>query len=152
MASSTASFLKSYRYDTSQLTLNSYQKGARHFNALFGILALNTTAILVAECEDLFGFSTAGHQVVNRIFYVELDPNKIVDHCASLLACDVAAPVKRLIWEQNDNKQLDGIAWGPAVEGFNNKTYPTIALTFEDDENIGVHFELFLFDVDQLTS
>ena len=99
LASSTAHYLKSYRYDTSQLSLNSYQKGARHFNALFGILALNTTSILVAECEDLFGFSTAGHQVVNRIFYVELDPNKTVDHCALLLACDVAAPVKHLIWE-----------------------------------------------------
>merc|ERR1711892_326305 len=110
LASSTATYLESYRYDTSQLTLKSYQQGARHFNALFGILAINTTSILVAECEDLFGFYQAGRQVVNRIFYVELDPNKTVDHCESLLSCSVAAPVKYLIWEQHDNKQLDGVA------------------------------------------
>ena len=152
LSSSTAKFLKSYRYDTSQLTLESYQKGARHFNALFSILAINETSIIVAECEDLFGFAIEGHKVVNRIFYVELDPEKTVDHCTSLLECNVAAPVKRLLWEQKDNKHLDGIAWGPVLKDPNNQSYPTIALAFEDDANFGVYFELFTFNLDELTS
>lgn len=152
LSSSTAKFLKSYRYDTSQLTLESYQKGARHFNALFSILAINETSLIVGECEDFFGFAIEGHKVVNRLFYVELDEKKTVDHCASLLECDVPAPVKRLIWEQNDDKQLDGIAWGPVLKDSSNQSYPTLALTFEDDANFGVHFELFTFNLEELLS
>ena len=115
-SSSTENFIKSYRCDTSQITLSSLQKGARHFHALFDILALDETSLLMAECEDLFGFGNTGHEVVYSIFYVEVDPVNTVDHCASLLDCDVTAPVKRLVWERQADKQLDGIAWGPVAK------------------------------------
>jgi len=151
-STSTPKFLHSYRYDTSHLTIKSLQKGARHFNGLLGVLALDSTTLLVAECEDFWGFGSEGNKMVNRIFYVELDTDKTVDHCFSLLDCDVSAPVKRLIWERHDDKQLDGIAWGPVIQDANEQYRPTIALTFDDDDRLGVHFELYTLNVDELQS
>jgi len=52
----TAKYVKSYRYTTSQLTFSSLQKGARHFNALYGLLAIDENRFLVAESEDFFGY------------------------------------------------------------------------------------------------
>lgn len=143
----TATYLKSLRYDTSRLTLTSYQKGARHFNGLSGIIALNETSFLVAELEDLTGFGTIGQKTVNRIFFIDLDFENSVDHCQSLLSCDVLAPTKKLVWERKDDKQLDGLAWGPVGDDGR----PTVALTFENDEKFGAHFELFSLDLDSLS-
>ena len=143
----TAHYLKSYRYDTSKFSMKSYQKSARHFNGLFGILAINETSLLVAECEDLMGFGTIQQRIANRIYYVELMPSDTVDHCTSLLTCDINAPTKRLIWERDYEKyQLDGMAWGPKTKDDS----PTIALTFENDDKIGVHFELYVLNIDEL--
>ena len=144
--SSTAQYLKSFRYDTSHLTLKSYQKGAAHFNALFGILAIDDTSFLVAECEDLTGFRLAGKKIVNRIFYVQLKDDETVDHCTSLLECDIDAPLKRLVWENNGDTDLEGLAWGPVLEDGRK----SIALTFENDDKIGVHFELFAFNPNKI--
>ena len=113
----TSTYLKSFRYDTSQLTIGSYQKGARHFNALMGMLALDESRFLMVETEDFYGFRKNQQRVINRIFYVEIDPSKTIDHCATLLDCDVDAPPKRLVWEREDNIQLDGIGWGPVWDG-----------------------------------
>lgn len=115
------------------------------------MVAVNENSLLIVECEDFFGFGTAGHRVTNRIFYVELDPEKTVDHCESLQDCDVPAPEKRLVWERNDDdKQLDGIAWGPMVSvDDSGGVVSTIALTFEDDNKIGVHFELYSLDIEE---
>ena len=114
-------------------------------NALFGLLALNETSILSTECEEFLGFGSSSHKVINRIFHVTLDPTKTVDHCHSLLDCNVPAPTKRLIWEwRNDNKQLDGIALGPMVTiDETGETIPTVALAYENDDRFGVYFELF---------
>ncbi len=129
---STATYINSFRYDTSHLTLKSYQKGARHFNALFGMLALNETSLLMIETEDLTAFSD--RKIVNRLFYVEVDSNSTVDHCQSLLACDIDAPVKYLVWEREDDHHLDGISWGPKLDDGRL----TVALTFEKDGKISL--------------
>jgi len=144
--SSTITYLKSFRYDTSRLTLKSYQKGASHFNALFGILAFNETSLLVAECEDLTSVGRMGQRIVNRIFYVELNGNETVDHCISLLNCDIAAPAKRIIWEREDGMQLDGMAWGPVLEDGRK----SVALSFENDDKFGVHFELYALNSNEI--
>jgi len=141
--STTAYYLKSYRYDTSKLTLKSYQKSSSHFNALFGILALDEKSLLVAECEDLT--TTSRQRIVNRIYYVELS-GQTVDHCHSLLECDVGAPLKRLVWERDGEEQLDDITWGPILDDGRR----SIALTFENDKKIGVHFELFALNEEEL--
>ena len=92
-------YLKTFRYDTSQLTMKSYQKGARHFNGLFGFITLDDNRFLVVECEDLtiFGF-TGRHEVLNRIFYVELsdEENTISQECHSLLECFSTIPPKKI--------------------------------------------------------
>ena len=62
-----------------------------------------------------------------------------MDHCKSLLSCDVGPPLKRLIWESDGNSQLDGMAWGPSLQDGRK----SVALTFENDEEVGVHFELY---------
>jgi hypothetical protein len=142
----TAEYVKSFRYDTSHLTMKSFQKGARHFNAMFGILALADDRFLVLECEDLTGFGTAGQKIINRIFYVVLDDANSVDHCHSLLDCSVGPPTKRLVWERRDTLQLGGIAFGPALEDGT----PTIALAFENDDKVGLHVELFALDMAEL--
>ncbi len=126
---STATYINSFRYDTSHLTLKSYQKGARHFNALFGMLALNETSLLMIETEDLTGFTLSKRKIVNRIFYVEVNSNYTVDHCSSLLNCDIDAPVKYLVWERDDEHHLDGISWGPKLDDGRS----TVALTFEKE-------------------
>ena len=123
----TATYINSFRYDTSHLTLESYHKSARHFNALFGMLALNETSLLMIETEDLTGFSY--RKIVNRIFYVEVDSSATVDHCPSLLNCDIDAPTKYLVWERCDDHHLDGISWGPELDDGRL----TVALTFEKD-------------------
>lgn len=105
------------------------------------MVAFNETAFLIAECEELSA-TIDSQTVTNRIFYVELDANATVDHCYSLLDCDIKAPSKRLIWErQNEKKQLDGIAWGPNQ---------TIAIVYENDDKIGTHIELFTLDEDEI--
>ena len=145
-AKPTASFLKSFRYDTSQLTIKTYQKGARHFNALFGMLALSESSFLMVECEDFHGFGKNNKKIINRIYHVEIDPSETVDHCSTLLECSVDAPLKRLVWEREDTIQLDGIGWGPVwIDG-----RPTVALTFEQDAKIGLHIELYALDIDEL--
>lgn len=142
----TATYIKSLRYDTSQLTIASYQKGARHFNALTGILAIDESSFLMAEVEDFYGFGKNQHKIINRIFYVVIDPNKTVDDCSTLTNCAVDAPLKRLIWERTDKFQLDGFGWGPK----SNDGRPTVALTFENDLDIGLHIELYALNVDEL--
>ena len=142
----TATFVKSFRYDTSQLTIQSYQKGARHFNALMGMLTLDESSFLIAESEDFYGFGKNQQRIINRIFYVEIDPSVTVDHCSTLLVCSVDAPVKRLVWEREDKVQLDGIGWGPKMKDGR----PTVALTFENDVSVGLHIELYALDVDEL--
>ncbi len=143
----TATYIRSYRYDTSPLTLNSVQKSAKHFNGLFGMLALSENELLMIETEDFDGFGT--RSVIQRIFYTVLDSSAAVDHCYSLNDCDVAAPLKYLVWEGNMNYQLDAITFGPAVF-VDGQEVRTIALVFEDDFNIGARFELYTIDVDML--
>ena len=144
--SSTSTYLKSFRYDTSRLTVESYQKSASHFNGLFAILALDEASLLVVECEDLTGVGKVRQKITNRIFYVKFNNSKTVDHCSSLLDCDVEAPTKYLIWERKDDKQLDGIAWGPEFDDGRR----SVALSFENDEKVGVHFELYALNEDEL--
>lgn len=142
----TSEYLRSYRYDTTHLTMKSYQKGARHFNALFGLLAIDEASLLVVECEDLTGFGSTGQKIMNRIFYVELNITETIDHCVSLLDCSIEAPSKYLVWERMDDVQLDGIAWGPVAEDGR----PTVALTFENDDKVGLHLELYALDLARL--
>ncbi|GFH44718.1 hypothetical protein CTEN210_01192 [Chaetoceros tenuissimus] len=148
----TATYLRSLRYDTSQLTMKSFQKGSRHFNALFGLLVLDEKRFLFVECEELSsnGFSTHSTKMMNRIFYVEMDQNDVVDGCKSLTkdSCPVDAPQKRLVWEREDNLEVDGIALGPILEDGR----PTIALTSENDDKIGLHIELFALNEEKLSA
>jgi hypothetical protein len=125
---------------------------AHHFNALFGMVAFNKCYLLIIECECFFRFRKAGHIVANHIFYVELDQENTVYNCESLLDCDVPAPEKHLVWEQKDgDKQLDGIAWGPMVSVANlGGVVPTVARMFDDDDRIGIHFELYILDIEEL--
>ena len=146
---STAKYIKSFRYDTSHLTMKSYQKGARHFNALFGFLALDNHQLLVVETEDLLSFGKNGQSIINRIFYVNLsdDKNTVNDECDSLLDCpSTHAPTKFLVWERIGDKQLDGLAWGPLVNGTK-----TIAMTFENDDQVGLHLELYALKSNSFT-
>jgi len=149
MSNTTAVYSRSYRYDTSHKTMKLFQKGARHFNALFGLLALSDRSLLVAECEDFNGFGYA--RVINRIFHVELDLSQTVDHCQSFLECNISAPKKRLVWEQSGELQLDGMSWGPTVT-VSGRQRPTVALVFENDDKVGAHFELFVLDQSVLNS
>jgi hypothetical protein len=145
----TSTFLKTHRYDTSALTIKSYQKGARHFNALFGMLALDESRFLMLECEDFYGFGKNQQKIINRIFYVEIDPNDTIDHCSTLINdCSVNPPLKRLVWEREDKLQLDGIGWGPEWKDGRK----TVALTFENDFDIGLHIELYALNTDELKS
>ena len=151
-STNTATYVKSLRYDTSQLTIQSYQKGARHFNALFGMVALNESGFLVAETEDFYGFgSNNGHIVINRIFYVEMDPTQSVDQCQSLQEdkCVVDAPSKYLVWEREGSLQLGGIGLGPRINNENDDIF-TVVLTFEDDANVGLHVEQYMFKINEL--
>ena len=143
---STAKYLKSFRYDTSRLTLKSYQSSASHFNALFAILAIDETSILVVECENLIGVGKADSKIINRLFYVEFDNDKTVDNCASLLDCDIEASTKYLVWHRNDDKKLHGIAWGPDLEDGRR----SLALSYENGDKVGVHFEYFALNEKEL--
>lgn len=144
-SSETAQYSRSYRYDVSHLTHESFQKGATHFNALFGILALSETSLLMAENEDFTAFGET--YVVNRIFHVELDPDKTVDHCTSLLKCNISAPQKRLVLERRAHfeEHWDGFTWGPDIT-VGGETYPSVAAVFEKDHHSGARFELYLFN------
>jgi len=147
----TATYLRSLRYDTSQLTMKSFQKGSRHFNALFGLLALDEKRFLFVECEELssIGFSNHSAKMMNRIFYVEMDQNDALDGCKSLSKgnCPIEAPQKRLVWEREDTLEIDGIALGPTLDDGR----PTIALTSENDDKIGLHIELFALNEQKLS-
>lgn len=44
--------------------------------------------------------------------------------------------------------QLDGMSWGPALDDGRR----TVALTFENDDKVGIHFELFAFNEEHLDS
>ena len=72
--------------------------------------------------------------------------DETVDHCTSLLERDIDAPLKRLVWENNGDTELDGLAWGPVLEDGRK----SIALTFENDDKTGVHFELFAFNPNKI--
>ena len=92
-------------------------------------------------------WATIGSQkVVNRIYYVEFSDSFTVDHCYSLLDCGVNAPPKQLIWARDDNTQLDGLSWGPILKDGRR----SIAMAFDNDEKVGVHFELFAFNEELL--
>lgn len=107
--------------------------------------------MIVAECEDYYGFGASGHKIINRLYYVVLDPSQTVDHCSSLLDCDVGAPTKYLLYEEESYGQLDGIAWGPSVS-VNGTEYLSIALSLENDDKIGLDLELFTVDLDALST
>ena len=109
-SSGAATYSHAYRYGTSERKLTPFEKGARHFTALSALLVLdgtNGTTVLVAETEDYVGFTQRDH--VNRIFRVHFGPSDAVDHCESLLSCDVPAPEKHLVWEQRGGGHLDGM-------------------------------------------
>lgn len=46
--SPSAKYSRSYRYQTSPLLIDTFQKGARHVRGVFGLLALSATEFLVA--------------------------------------------------------------------------------------------------------
>lgn len=133
------------------MTIQSFQKGARHFNALFGMVALSESSFLVVETEDFYGFGHNNQKVINRIFYVEMDPTQSIDKCQSLQGdeCAVDAPSKFLVWEREDTLQLDGIGLGPRINNENDDIF-TVALTFEDDVNVGLHIEQYMFNINDL--
>ena len=79
-------YSRTYRYQTSRLLLEKFQKGARHVRGVFGILALSATEFLVTETELFEGFSEV--QFVSDVFYVKVQPGDTVDHCDSLMDCD----------------------------------------------------------------
>jgi len=50
------------------------------------------------------------------------------------------------VGEREETIQLDCIGWGPVwIDG-----RPTVALTFEQDAEIGLHIELYALDMDEL--
>lgn len=114
---------------------------------------MNETSLIIAECEEFLGFGQNAHEVINRLFYFEIDPTLSVDHCSSLLECDVDAPMKRLLWERkNDDKQLDGISLGPPITISTGETLPSIALVYENDSQFGTYIELFVLDTEGLNT
>jgi len=139
LGGASARYSRAYRYDTSHLTMKVFEKGARHFNALSGVLALSDTSLLVAEIEDFTGFG--GIETISRIFHVRLQPADTVDHCRSLASCNVSAPAKALLWERPGKLQLDGISRGPTVT-VEGTQWPTVALVYESDDKVGAEFEL----------
>lgn len=107
---------------------------------------MDENTLLISECENLTGLGKFGQKIVNRIYLVYLDLDETVDHCHSLLTCGIDAPSKRLVWEREGDTELDGMSWGPSLDNGSR----TIALTFENDHKIGLHFELFALDEEQL--
>lgn len=143
--SNSVTYSRSYRYQTMSLQIDTFQKGARHVRGVFGILALSATEFLVTETELLEGFGVV--QFISDVFYVKVESQyDTVDHCESLVDCDdVKVPVKRHLLRRDHPYEMSALAWGPDVEK-DGATFKTVALSFEDDDVIGVLMELYLLN------
>ena len=95
----------------------------------------------------LTGFGKTGH--ISDVFYVKYDENDTVDHCRSLMDCDAPIPKKHHLIRRHHPYELSGIVWGPTVEK-DGMTYPTLVMSFEDDDVVGVLLEQFIFDFSKL--
>jgi len=143
-------YSRSYRYQTARLQISTLQKGAVHTHAVFGVLAISPLELLVAEVEFLEGFGI--EQYVSDVFYVKYDsPADTVDHCPSLLDCDVPHPIKRHLLRRRHVMELSGLAWGPkVVSDADGVSRPTVALSFENDFKVGLLMELYAFDLSRV--
>mmetsp|Transcript_6881 Transcript_6881/g.15208 ORF Transcript_6881/g.15208 Transcript_6881/m.15208 type:complete len:1147 (+) Transcript_6881:201-3641(+) len=140
-----------YRYQTSRLIIDPYQKGGRHVRAAFGFLALSPTEFLVAETEFMEAVGT--EEYISDVFYIQVDPGDTVDHCESLVDCnDVAIPVKRHLVRRRHIMELSSIAWGPDIQGTDGQLERTVVLNFENDylEHTGILMELYTLDMSKI--
>mmetsp|Transcript_60775 Transcript_60775/g.100949 ORF Transcript_60775/g.100949 Transcript_60775/m.100949 type:complete len:1477 (-) Transcript_60775:181-4611(-) len=146
----TLQYSHSHRYDVGHRVLDTFQKGARHVRGMFAMLALNAegTELLIGETELLESFSEDKWQ--SEIYYVVLNRSTTVDHCYRLTECDVAPPLKRKIFSTTLSYELSAIAWGPIHTDETGVTSPTIAITFENDNHIGLHMELYRINISLL--
>ncbi len=145
------SYSRSYRYETSRLLIDTFQKGARHVRGVFGILAITPTEFLVTETELLEGVGIA--KFISDVFYVKIESTEdTVDHCSSLLdsdCADIPIPKKRHLLRREHPYELSDLAWGEKVEK-NGAMYPTIAMSFENDDVVGILMELYIFNATNL--
>lgn len=141
--SKSVTYSRSYRYETSRKQITAFQKGADHSSGVLEFLALSATEFLITESEAFEGFGKK--EFLSDVFYVKVEAGDTVDHCDSLMDCDVAIPIKRHLLRRNHPYELTGLAWGPEVEK-DGMMVPTIAMNFEDDNWIGILMELYTID------
>lgn len=147
--STPVSYSRSYRYQTMSLQIDTFQKGARHVRGVFGIMAISATEFLVTETELLEGFGIV--KFISDVFYVKIESeNDTVDHCDSLMDCDdVKPPIKRHLLRRDHPYEMSSLAWGPKVEK-DGAILPTVAMSFEDDNVVGVLMELYTLNITHL--
>jgi hypothetical protein len=143
-------YSRSYKYETSRMTIETFQKGARHVLGVFGVLAISRTELLITETELLEGLGIV--QFISDVFYVKFDEGDTVDNCTSLMDTECADrpfPVKRHLLTRHHPYEMSDLAWGPSVEK-DGIMMPTVAISFEDDNVVGVLMELYTLNITQL--
>ena len=135
----------SFRYETSRKEIQ--MKGAHHVKGIFAALPISSTELLVSETEFYEGFGK--HEHFSDVFYVTYEAGDTVDHCDSLMNCDVPVPQKRHLLRRNHPYELSGITWGPTIEK-DGETHPSLVMSFEDDDQVGILLEQYLFDASNL--
>lgn len=142
-------YSRSYRYQTSRMIIDTFQKGARHVRGVFGVLAISSTEFLITETELLEGFGIV--KFISDVFYVKIDSaNDTVDHCDSLVDCEeISIPMKRHLLRRHHPYEMSSLAWGPKVEK-NGVLLPTVAMSFEDDDVVGILMELYTLNITNL--
>lgn len=146
MCSTGVQYSRSYKYETSRMVIETFQKGARHVGGIFGVLAISRTELLIAENEFLEALGFV--QFISDVFYVKFDEDHNIDDCKSLLDPECASlpfPEKRHLIRRNHPYEMSDLAWGPSVE-VDGEMMPTIAMSFEDDNVVGVLMELYTFN------
>ena len=143
-------YLQSYRYETRRLQIDTYQKGARHLQVVFGMLTLSSTKFLITETELLEGFGIV--KFVSDVYYVKIESeNDTVNHCDLLMDYeDITIPSKQHVLRRHHPMELADVAWGPNVE--NKKTgemVQTVVVSFKNDD-AGILMELYTLNMTHL--
>lgn len=142
--STSVTYSHSYRYQTSRLLFDPYQKGAKQIRGVFGLLAISPTEFLVTETEYIEGIGAT--QFISDIFYIKVNHSTdTVDHCESLVDCDVEVPVKHHVLRRHNPQELSNVAWGPQVENEFGEMVPTVTVIFETDD-FGISMELYMLN------
>lgn len=132
-------YSRSYRYETTPMGIETFEKGARHVRGVFGILAVSSTELLVTETEILEGFGV--NQFIADVFYIKFNESDTVDHCPTLMECDdVPVPKKRHLVRTTLPYEMSDLAWGQMVN-VSGELLPTVAITYEDDAQVGLLME-----------